>query len=67
MLVALARPRRGRGVVEDETVDRVQADPGGGEVLGGERALLLLVLARDDQEMTIDQVVLVEQADVRAA
>ena len=65
MLVALARPRRGRGVVEHETVDRAQADPGGGEVLGGERALLLLVLARDDQEMTIDQVVLVEQADVR--
>jgi len=65
VLVGLARASDDAAVVETQSVDLFHAELEGGEVLQSEEPLLMLELAGDDQQVVVEHVVLVQQADVR--
>ena len=67
MLVRLARAGFGAAVIEAEAVELVEAREEGGEVGGVDERFLRLEMPRDDQQMMIDHVELVEQQDVAVA
>ncbi len=65
VFVRLAGAGFGPGVVEAQSLALGHAQPEGLEVLQGEQALLLLEASGDDQQVVVEDVELVQQAEVR--